>query len=53
MKYFETSAKTGMNVGEVFIHAATSCRARIKSSQAEQLHPRSHVVQSQDKEQPS
>ena len=36
MKYFETSAKTGTNVGEVFIHAATSCRARVKSSMAEQ-----------------
>ena len=36
MKYFETSAKTGMNVGEVFIHAATSCRTRVKSNVAEQ-----------------
>ena len=36
MKYFETSAKTGVNVGEVFIHAATSCRLRIKSNLAEQ-----------------
>jgi len=36
MKYFEASAKTGTNVAEIFIHAASSCRARIKSSIAEQ-----------------
>ena len=36
MKYFEASAKTGVNVAEIFIHAASSCRARIKSNLAEQ-----------------
>ena len=35
MKYFETSAKTGINVAEIFIHAASSCRARVKSNMAE------------------
>ncbi len=36
MKYFEASAKTGINVAEIFLHAASSCRIRIKSNMAAQ-----------------
>ena len=36
MKYFEASAKTGINVAEIFLHAVSSCSARIKSEIAEQ-----------------